>query len=299
MTPRGSYRDGLEKHLDQTRKHARRIDERLGELGQGRNPRAGLGRGRGSPTARGRDRCRGLGAVRARRRALHGRCRRRRGQAARPGARGVRIPRGLPRPGHRRGRGPVRGDRVLGRAPMSTQPNRELARDAPACSHAPIATLTTPRRRQHPADTVTVMTQRDSRRKWRSLSARRRAPRRNSRPRGLAGRGCSAARCLAGVLMLPTPRRSPAEEAGAHQRVTTDADSRSGSVRSDPLGRPSACVAGSARATSPVCARPGGDRLAPVQPVQDQRGRTARVCRRGGLAVPAAASRASVSASSR
>jgi ferritin-like metal-binding protein YciE len=38
MTPRGSYRDGLEKHLDQTRKHAHRIDERLGELGQGRNP---------------------------------------------------------------------------------------------------------------------------------------------------------------------------------------------------------------------------------------------------------------------
>ncbi len=38
MTPRGSYRDGLEKHLDETRKHARRIQERLGELQHGRNP---------------------------------------------------------------------------------------------------------------------------------------------------------------------------------------------------------------------------------------------------------------------
>ena len=38
MTPRGSYRDGLEKHLDETQEHARRIRERLGELGQGRNP---------------------------------------------------------------------------------------------------------------------------------------------------------------------------------------------------------------------------------------------------------------------
>jgi len=38
MTPRGSYRDGLEKHLDETRTHARRIHQRLGELGQGRNP---------------------------------------------------------------------------------------------------------------------------------------------------------------------------------------------------------------------------------------------------------------------
>ena len=38
MTPRGSYRDGLEKHLDETRMHAKRIRERLGELGQGRNP---------------------------------------------------------------------------------------------------------------------------------------------------------------------------------------------------------------------------------------------------------------------
>ncbi len=38
MTPRGSYRDGLEKHLDETQGHARRIRERLGELGQGQNP---------------------------------------------------------------------------------------------------------------------------------------------------------------------------------------------------------------------------------------------------------------------
>jgi ferritin-like metal-binding protein YciE len=38
MTPRGSYREGLEKHLDETRTHARRIRERVGELGEGRNP---------------------------------------------------------------------------------------------------------------------------------------------------------------------------------------------------------------------------------------------------------------------
>jgi ferritin-like metal-binding protein YciE len=38
MTPRGSYRQGLEEHLDETRRHAKRIQERLGELGQGRNP---------------------------------------------------------------------------------------------------------------------------------------------------------------------------------------------------------------------------------------------------------------------
>ena len=37
MTPRGSYRDGLEKHLDETQAHADRIATRLGELGQGRN----------------------------------------------------------------------------------------------------------------------------------------------------------------------------------------------------------------------------------------------------------------------
>ena len=38
MTPRGPYRDGLEKHLKETRDHARRIQERLGELERGRNP---------------------------------------------------------------------------------------------------------------------------------------------------------------------------------------------------------------------------------------------------------------------
>ena len=38
MTPRGSYRDGLEKHLNETRGHAKRIQQRLGELEQGRNP---------------------------------------------------------------------------------------------------------------------------------------------------------------------------------------------------------------------------------------------------------------------
>jgi ferritin-like metal-binding protein YciE len=38
MTPRGSYRDGLEKHLSETQEHARRIQKRSGELGQGRNP---------------------------------------------------------------------------------------------------------------------------------------------------------------------------------------------------------------------------------------------------------------------
>ena len=38
MTPRGSYRDGLEKHLDETRDHADRIQKRLSELDQGRNP---------------------------------------------------------------------------------------------------------------------------------------------------------------------------------------------------------------------------------------------------------------------
>lgn len=38
MTPRGSYRDGLEKHLNETSRHAQRIQERLGELGEGRNP---------------------------------------------------------------------------------------------------------------------------------------------------------------------------------------------------------------------------------------------------------------------
>jgi ferritin-like metal-binding protein YciE len=38
MTPRGSYRDGLERHLDETRVHADRVQQRLAELGQGSNP---------------------------------------------------------------------------------------------------------------------------------------------------------------------------------------------------------------------------------------------------------------------
>ena len=38
MTPRGSYRNGLERHLDETRRHSRQVEDRLGELGQGRNP---------------------------------------------------------------------------------------------------------------------------------------------------------------------------------------------------------------------------------------------------------------------
>src|SRR3954449_11131974 len=38
VTPRGTYRSGLEKHLKETQDHARRVQERLGELGQGGNP---------------------------------------------------------------------------------------------------------------------------------------------------------------------------------------------------------------------------------------------------------------------
>ena len=44
MTPRGQYRDGLETHLKETRRHAERHERRLSELGQGNNPlQAGLG----------------------------------------------------------------------------------------------------------------------------------------------------------------------------------------------------------------------------------------------------------------
>jgi len=44
MTPRGQYRDGLETHLKETRRHAERLERRLAELGQGNNPlQAGLG----------------------------------------------------------------------------------------------------------------------------------------------------------------------------------------------------------------------------------------------------------------
>ena len=38
ITPRGSYRAGLEKHLDETGDHAERVQKRLGELGRGQNP---------------------------------------------------------------------------------------------------------------------------------------------------------------------------------------------------------------------------------------------------------------------
>jgi ferritin-like metal-binding protein YciE len=38
MTPRGTYRSGLEKHLKETRDHAQRVQKRLGELGEGANP---------------------------------------------------------------------------------------------------------------------------------------------------------------------------------------------------------------------------------------------------------------------
>jgi ferritin-like metal-binding protein YciE len=38
MTPRGSYRTALERHLDETRNHADRVARRLQELGEGSNP---------------------------------------------------------------------------------------------------------------------------------------------------------------------------------------------------------------------------------------------------------------------
>lgn len=38
MTPSGSYRSGLETHLDETRDHAERVGRRLKALGQGSNP---------------------------------------------------------------------------------------------------------------------------------------------------------------------------------------------------------------------------------------------------------------------
>jgi ferritin-like metal-binding protein YciE len=44
MTPRGSYRSVLERHLDETRSHAERVQSRLAELDAGGNPlSAGLG----------------------------------------------------------------------------------------------------------------------------------------------------------------------------------------------------------------------------------------------------------------
>jgi hypothetical protein len=38
MTPRGSYRSGLETHPGETRDHAARVGDRLGALGHGANP---------------------------------------------------------------------------------------------------------------------------------------------------------------------------------------------------------------------------------------------------------------------
>jgi ferritin-like metal-binding protein YciE len=38
MTPRGSYRSGLETHLDETRNHAATVGRRVKDLGQGSNP---------------------------------------------------------------------------------------------------------------------------------------------------------------------------------------------------------------------------------------------------------------------
>jgi ferritin-like metal-binding protein YciE len=44
MTPRGTYRTAVERHLRETRGHAERLEARLGELGEGGNPLlAGLG----------------------------------------------------------------------------------------------------------------------------------------------------------------------------------------------------------------------------------------------------------------
>jgi ferritin-like metal-binding protein YciE len=37
VTPRGSYRKGLEKHLDETKRHAERLERRMGELGVSKN----------------------------------------------------------------------------------------------------------------------------------------------------------------------------------------------------------------------------------------------------------------------
>jgi ferritin-like metal-binding protein YciE/uncharacterized protein (DUF433 family) len=43
MTTRGTYRSGLETHLRETRRHAERVETRLGELNQGGNPLQFLG----------------------------------------------------------------------------------------------------------------------------------------------------------------------------------------------------------------------------------------------------------------
>ena len=38
MTPRGSFRTSLEKHLRETRDHSERLQKRLGEIGGASNP---------------------------------------------------------------------------------------------------------------------------------------------------------------------------------------------------------------------------------------------------------------------
>ncbi len=44
MTPAGSYRDGLESHLRETREHATKVQRRLDELGRRHSPiQAGVG----------------------------------------------------------------------------------------------------------------------------------------------------------------------------------------------------------------------------------------------------------------
>ena len=44
MTPKGQYRDGLEAHLQETRRHAERVEARVSELDEGNNPlQVGLG----------------------------------------------------------------------------------------------------------------------------------------------------------------------------------------------------------------------------------------------------------------
>src|SRR5215208_4442456 len=44
MTPRGTYRTALEKHLRETQSHAEAVEKRLAELGQGGSPiQAGIG----------------------------------------------------------------------------------------------------------------------------------------------------------------------------------------------------------------------------------------------------------------
>ena len=56
MTPRGSYRDGLETHLQETRRHAERLEDRLARAGSGQQPATGR-------TGRPREPCRaGFGA---------------------------------------------------------------------------------------------------------------------------------------------------------------------------------------------------------------------------------------------